>query len=307
MSDVYVRTLATMGTIASCRIVRRAPRAADLREIEAAVDRAIDWFGRVESACSRFDATSDVRRLAEIVGAPVEVSPILCEAAQFALAVAEESGGAFDPTIGADLETMGFDREYRTGAIVKSGVAPDRAVSYRDVHVDAARRTVTLQRRLLLDLGGVAKGLAIDLAARELAAFEHFAIEAGGDLYLAGHNADDEPWAIGIRHPRDPDALLETLRVSNAAVCTSGDYERRVAQGHHLIDPRTRQSAGALASVTVVAPTAMVADALGTAAFVLGPIDGVRFLERHGVEGFAVTPALDRISTGPRAQILSHA
>jgi thiamine biosynthesis lipoprotein len=307
MSDVYVRTLASMGTIVSFRVVRRAPRAAHLADVEAAIDRAIAWFGRVEAACSRFDEASEVRRLAARVGGPVEVSTILCEATQFALAVADGSGGAFDPTIGADLEAMGFDREYRTGARVRSGITPDRDVSYRDVHVDAARGTITLHRPLVLDLGGVAKGLAIDLAARELAPLEDFAIEAGGDLYAAGHNADDEPWAIGIRHPHDPETLFETLRVSNAAVCTSGDYERRVADGHHLVDARTRRPAGALASVTVVAPTAMVADALGTAAFVLGPIDGVRFLERHGVDGFVVTPALERFSTGPRAQILSHA
>jgi thiamine biosynthesis lipoprotein len=146
----------------------------------------------------------------------------------------------------------------------------------------------------------VAKGLAIDMAARELRSFEHYAIDAGGDLYLAGRNASGAPWSVGIRHPRDEHQVIESLRVSNRAVCTSGDYERRSAReddGHHIMDPRTGVSANGVASVTVVAPTAMLADALGTAAFVLGPAEGIRFLERQGVDGLIVSTTLERFST----------
>jgi thiamine biosynthesis lipoprotein len=85
--------------------------------------------------------------------------------------------------------------------------------------------------------------------------------------------------------------------VSGRAVCTSGDYERRASAGHHLLDPRTGQPASGAASVTVVAATAMLADALATAAFVLGPDAGLRLLDRHGVGGVIVTPALERFST----------
>ncbi len=96
--------------------------------------------------------------------------------------------------------------------------------------------------------------------------------------------------------------------LTNCAVCTSGDYARRNERGHHLLDARTRRSASAIASLTVIAPTAMVADALGTAAFALGPEDGVRFLERHGVDGFGVTPALERFGTAHSHRVvLSHA
>jgi thiamine biosynthesis lipoprotein len=88
--------------------------------------------------------------------------------------------------------------------------------------------------------------------------------------------------------------------VSNAAVCTSGDYERRSAcedDGHHILDPRAGVSAGDVASATVVAPTAMAADALATAAFVLGPTEGIRLLERQGVDGLIVSPRLERHAT----------
>ena len=117
---------------------------------------------------------------------------------------------------------------------------------------------------------------------------------------LAGRNADGDPWSVGIRHPRDAHALFDTLRVSDAAVCTSGDYERRASSAngdHHILDPRTGRSPGSLASVTVIADRAMVADALATAAFVLGPVDGLQLLERHGLDALLVTPELERLAT----------
>jgi thiamine biosynthesis lipoprotein len=155
---------------------------------------------------------------------------------------------------------------------------------------------VTLLTPLVLDLGAVVKGLAIDLAARELEPFGDFAVDAGGDLYLGGRNGAGEAWSVGIRHPRKPGQLLTTLRVSDTAVCTSGDYERQApADGdHHILDARAGASATTVASATVIGPSAMVADAMSTAAFVLGPVDGMALLERHGLEGMLVTPALER-------------
>src|SRR3982751_212974 len=106
-------------------------------------------------------------------------------------------------------------------------------------------------------------------------------------------------WSIGIRHPRLDRELIDVVRVSGMAVCSSGDYER----GAHIIDARDRAAATAAAGVTVIAPGAMLADALATAAFVLGPAAGISLLERHGVEGLIVTPSLERFETRhlPRA------
>ena len=83
----------------------------------------------------------------------------------------------------------------------------------------------------MLDLGAVAKGMAVDAAARELAVCGDFAIDAGGDLYLGGVNRNGEPWRVGIRHPRRDGELIEAVTVSDRAVCTSGDYER----GDHIV------------------------------------------------------------------------
>jgi thiamine biosynthesis lipoprotein len=302
VSDVYVHTIAPMGTVVTIQVVGHGEDETRRAERAECVVRAAAWFHSIEKCCSRFDSESELRQLTDRVGSPVPVSPMLYEAIRFALTVAEESAGAFDPTVGQRMEARGFDRNYQTGQVVSSGIASSflDGVSWRDVLLDAEAQTVTLLKPLVLDLGAVAKGLAVDVAARELAPFENFAVDAGGDLYLGGHNVDGEPWSVGIRHPRE-NSLIETLHVSNTAVCTSGDYERKSATDervHHIMDARTGESAAALASVTVVAPSAMVADALATAAFALGPADGLRFLERQGVRGLMVTPSLERLETG---------
>ncbi len=298
--DVYVHTVALMGTVVTIQVVGHGADMKQRAEREQGVVRAVAWFHWINECCTRFDPRSELSRLSASAGKAVPVSSMLFEAVAFALGVAEESGGAFDPTVGRRMEERGFNQEFRSGAVVHTALPPGREATWRDVHLDPQQLTITLDSPMVLDLGAVAKGLAIDMAARELREFANFAIDAGGDLYLGGCNADGVPWSVGIRHPRDPQKLIETLHVSDSAVCTSGDYERRSPVedgGHHIIDPRTGSSAGELASVTVRAPTAMVADALATAAFVLGPTEGRSLLERHGVEGLLFTPSLERFTT----------
>jgi len=159
--------------------------------------------------------------------------------------------------------------------------------------LDVDRRTILLQRPLTLDLGSVAKGLAVDAAAQELLPYRDFCIDAGGDIYLGGHNPRGGDWRVGIRHPRNRDELIDRLLVSDCAVCTSGDYER----GAHILDPRGGSLQPRVASATVIAPNAMLADALATAAFVLGPEEGIALLDRMGVRGLLITTALERHTT----------
>lgn len=317
MSSSLVHSVAVMGTVVSFEIVGHDADEAQREARRLAVARAADWFTCIEAACSRFDPTSELRRLITNVGTPTVVSEPLFEAVQFALAVADATDGAFDPTVGQRMEARGFDREHRTGTVVATPPV-NAGATWRDVVLDDQARTIMLRCALVLDLGAVAKGLAIDMAARELVPFTDFAINAGGDLWLGGHNARGEPWRVGIRHPRDPGRTVETVTVSNGAVCTSGDYERRSpadASQHHIVDPRDGVSPEALASVTVTAPSAMVADALGTAAFVLGPEQGIALLKRHGVDGVCFTPALERFATTgfrstqatPDGALVSHA
>lgn len=300
MTGVVIHTRSAMSTVVSVQIVDGGGGGSDHRA--EAAKRAADWFDDVERACSRFDPASELSVLCETVGTAVSASSILFEATRVALAVAEESNGAFDPTIGRTMQARGFDREHRTGAVLAVRVEHATRATYRDVHLDEDARTITLARPLTLDLGAVAKGLAVDLTARELReqwGFANFAIDAGGDLYLAGFRADGEPWSVGIRNPRMDDEMLETVRVSDAAVCTSGDYERRSPRdgSSHILDARTHAPRGDVASVTVVAPTTVIADALATASFALGADEGLALLERHELAGMIVTPDLRCIMT----------
>ena len=292
---------ARMGTVVTIEVVGYDRSARARRTRELAIDRAFDWFERVESVCSRFDAGSELRRLCATRGVDVEVSPMLFEAIRFAVAVAEETHGAFDPTVGARMEARGFNRDYRSGAVVGSEVRTDESVSFRDVVLNESARSVRLERALVLDLGAVAKGLAIDMAVQELRSLANFVVDAGGDLYCGGHNAAEQPWTVGIRHPRESHALLTRVTLTDAALCTSGDYERRVADDdageHHVLDPITGASPRDVISASVIAPTAMVADALGTAAFVLGCTDGVALLKRHELRACLVDAQLVRHTT----------
>jgi thiamine biosynthesis lipoprotein len=258
-----------------------------------AVERAVSWFQQIEAACTRFDSSSELRRLGERIGEPVKVSPLLFEALRFSLAVAAETDGAFDPTVGVAMAERGYDRNYQTRLRTKSVVGQAVSACYRDIQLNDSAQTAMLLKPLMLDLGAVAKGLAIDMAVKELGSVGDFLIDAGGDVFAGGRDPSGADWTIGIVHPRQAATVIEVLRVSDCAVCTSGDYER----GAHLLDARRGGPAVRLASATVIASSALVADALATAAFALGPEEGLGFLERQGVEGILYTPELKRYAT----------
>lgn len=296
-----------MGTFVTIELVEAAPDAS----LDEIFDRAFGWFHYIEERCTRFNPASELMQLTSRVGEAVPVSDVLFEAVNFALAIAEESGGAFDPTVGGEMERHGFCREYVSGETVQTslpspGPPHEAPPSYRDIVLDPRQRTIRLCRPLVLDLGAVAKGLAVDAAARELAGCKDFLVDAGGDIYAGGSNHEGKPWRIGIGHPRKAREFIDRIEVSNMAVCTSGDYARRpqadtsptpISERHHLLDPRSNTSAAGAASVTVIAPLAILADALATAAFVIGPPQAIEFLERLGADGLIITTQLERYQT----------
>ncbi len=288
-SDVFMDTLVTIEVVHD----------GDERGAAALAGPAFGWFREVEAICSRFEATSELSRLNNSHAESVKVSPILFQALKFALAVAEATDGVFDPTVGRALELAGFNRNYRSGDVTSPHESATDQASYRDVRLDDECQTVTLLRPLVLDLGAVAKGFAIDLAGNELNRAPGFAIDAGGDVLLYGDSPEGTSWHIGIRHPRSLEDTIETLSVTDMAVCTSGDYERARPDGRsggHILTQRGT-TGPTIISTTVVAPTAMSADAFSTAAYALGPERGIDFLERQGVEGLMVSDELQTWET----------
>ncbi|QQE81038.1 FAD:protein FMN transferase [Alicyclobacillus sp. SO9] len=267
------------------------------------IDSAFALFREVEQQCSRFDPDSPLRQLSHTVGKPVQVPEHLFNAVNFAVAMAAITDGVFTPTIGRNMEEHGFNRNYITGETVSWTGLVNTDANYQDIILNEEQRTITLMRPLLLDVGAVAKGLAVDLAARTLMNFPGFSIDAGGDVFVHGVDEDEKPWRLGIKHPLHPDDSICSLHaINDAAVCTSGSYYRISPSNprvHHLLNPmKNRDDKGPeTVSCTVIAPYAMMADAFSTAAFLLGKGQGIDLLEQNGLNGLIITSGLETYLT----------
>jgi Membrane-associated lipoprotein involved in thiamine biosynthesis len=287
-----------MDTIVTIRLISGKLK----NDLDQSISRASEQFYKVERSCSRFDSNSELMRLSKQTGVPVRVSPILFAAIKFAVDTAIETNGEFDPSIGRTLEKRGFNKNYLTGHRVTSDYADPEQASYRDIIVDERNRTIMTAKPLVIDLGAVAKGMAIDLAAAELKkeGYSDFLINAGGDLYAAGVNEKGKPWQIGIRNPVRNHDMAGTVLLQDAAVCTSGGYERpsNVVSGeHHLLDPLSGHSPEQLLSCSVIAPFAMLADSFSTAAFILGSDAGLKKMEKMGLDCLLITRDMKLMST----------
>ncbi|WP_304458500.1 FAD:protein FMN transferase [Alicyclobacillus sendaiensis] len=253
------------------------------RELVQLLDEAAGVFYEVEAAATRFRPDSDVARIAAQPGAWVRVSPHVAYPLQVALWLAEWTGGRFDPACGHRLAALGFDTDYQTGQRFSwPGGSPD--ATFRDVELDVARMAVRTLRPLLLDLGAVAKGYAVDLALARLrgAKLDGALVNAGGDLAAFGVGPDGGPWQVVVAHDLPAFSPVE-LRLSAGSVCSSGLYARRGPNGApHLWHPRPGR-AQALAA-TVIAPYAMMADGLATACMLIEPDEIGRLCEEAGAE-----------------------
>jgi thiamine biosynthesis lipoprotein len=195
-----------------------------------------------------------------------------------------KTGGMFDPTVGAVSRLWDFHNAARPPE------ADSIALALASVGLAGYLAGEECDGRVF-DLGGIAKGYAVDLASEKIRemGIESAIINAGGDLNLIGTRTDGEPWRIAIRHPRAAGAFLGYVDVVDAAVATSGDYEKYFIEDsrryHHIIDPHTGYPGHASNSVTVVAPGSCISDALATGLFLMGPERGLDLVERlDGIE-----------------------
>ena len=250
-------------------------------------------FRRVEAVANEWRPASPLAVLNTQAGAgPVPVPAELCALLARSKALAAQTGGAFDPTWAALWGLWDF---VAPSPVVPSATAIAERVARIDhlaLSVDCESNTAALARPgMLVGLGGIAKGWALDSAASELAArgVTDWVLSAGGQVLSDGHNADGAPWTVGIRDPRGaPDDAFALVQVTGS-VSTSGDYERFFVRDgvryHHLLDPRTGRPARGLRSVTVIAPDAVTADALSTALMIMGYEAGSALLaELPGVQ-----------------------
>jgi thiamine biosynthesis lipoprotein len=246
-----------------------------------------ELFDQWERELSRFRPDSGLSRLNQGGGMPVVVSSLLFRVVQEALAASAATDGTFDPTLGQRLADLGYDRPF---AELPRLQAPKALPLYgggrwRDVRLDAEHLTVTLPPGVALDLGGIAKGLAVDAAVERLrdAGVSWALVDAGGDLRVLGTPPGEPGWSVrveGVLH-----GGIVTLL--DGALATSGIGKRTWLQGrerrHHLLDPATGQPARrGLVQVTVAAPRAVEADVAAKVALIRGLPAGVQFLSDHG-------------------------
>lgn len=274
-----------MGTEATI-IIGHEPSA----EAEDAVRDAFAAMEQVAADMTRFEAHSDIGRANGTPNQWVAVTPATAHVVRSALALSRASDGAFDPTLDRLSVLWGFHNgEQQAGLPEMAAIAPWRNVQgYRQVELrrEAGRDSLRLAPPpegsavgvgagvgVALDLGGIAKGYAVDQAVARLRAHgvRHALIEAGGDIYALGAKPDGDPWTLGVRNPKRPSSIYTTIAIADAAVATSGDYiNYRDVNGRrygHILDPRTAMPTANLSSLTVLADTAMNADGLATAAF----------------------------------------
>lgn len=263
------------------------------------IQGAFDAMREVDRRLNRFSEGSEVWRINENAGGEaVEVSEETFRVIATAKDVSERSGGAFCPVMGAVSDLWGFGSENPRVPSDEELAPVVDALDISKLELDGENLTVRLaDDRLKLDLGAVGKGYATGVAADYLrsAGVDRAIINLGGSLYLLGAKSEGEDWVVGIQDPGGgPSGYFATVEVSDAAVVTSGGYQRNFeADGvtwHHILDPETGRSAQSdLLSASAITDDGALADALSTAYFVLGEEGAKALGAEYGAGGLLLT------------------
>lgn len=286
--------------------------AVDAKKTREAFDAAIAEIRRVEAIMTTWRPDSEISKINAAAGkSAVEVSDETLHIVKESIHTSEISGGTFDITFQSLHGLWKFDEDLDPHPPADKDIKARLAfVGFKNIVVDDAKKTVMLAKdKTKIGLGGIAKGYAVDraVAVLEKAGLTSFFVQAGGDLFARGKKADGTDWQAGIRDPRgDETKWFAKLPLSDHAFSTAGDYERSyIVQGkrfHHIIDPRTGYPATACRSVTIWAPTALVADEIDDAVFILGPQKGLQLVESLEGVGAVVVDAKNNVWVSKRLQ-----
>ncbi|MET0108120.1 MAG: FAD:protein FMN transferase [Candidatus Thiodiazotropha sp.] len=271
---------AIMGTKVSVQLWHQ-----DKSRGEAAAQAVMEEFRRLDKKLSPYIEQSELALVNRMAASePVVISEEFFRLLETSLEYSVLTEGAFDIT----FASIGHRYDYRKG-VKPSDSTIDRTlplIDYRNIRLVAANRTVSFEKPgVRIDLGGIAKGYAVDRGIELLRqrGIGHALISAGGDSRLLGDHRG-RPWHIGIQAPRDKERMAAILPLVDNAISTSGDYERFFERDgvrhHHIISPKTGRSAGTLLSVTIIGPNATLTDALSTSVFVLGAEKGMALVNR---------------------------
>jgi len=275
-----------MGTVIEITLIGDDEGAAN-----KAVLQAFQEIKRIETLMSPRLDSSDVTRINRSAGEGwVKVSSETMEVIKKAQEISELSEGSFDMTVGPLTQLWRRAREKEIPPSTKDVKEKLDLVNFRDVSIHHEGKVFLKKKGMAVDLGGIAKGYAVDRAFELLRSlgYKNLIVNAGGDLRVGG-TKNDRSWSIGIQDPRISQKIMAKLLVSDTAVATSGDYEKffihQDKRYHHIFNPRDGFPTEGSQSVTVVCKDGITADALATAVFVLGPEKGYSLCQRlEGVE-----------------------
>ncbi len=286
----------TMGTSYSVRWVAKDDR--QVAGIQQAVEERL---ALINQQMSTYIPDSEVSRFNALRSGEMPVSAELANLIQRSQSLSQQTGGAFDITVGPLVNLWGFGPEGR----VVSAPSSDRIeslrtrVGYQKLGVSQNPPLLTKATNLQVDLSAIAKGYAVDQLASLLVAngIKNYLVEIGGELKLSGSKPNGESWRIAIETPLTTErAAQQVLPISNIAMATSGDYrnyfEENGVRYSHTINPLTGAPINhALVSVTVLHSSCADADALATALMVMGDKEGVEFAERHDMAAYFLIKA----------------
>ena len=279
----------TMGTIA-------AVQSSTLAEAQRARDSVQPIFTQVNARFSTWQKETELSAINRAAGTdtPTALSPEMKTVIASSLSMSRESEGAFNPLVGSLMAVWGFGN----GATPSETPSQDALqaatllADWRSIRFTAEASAATLylpRKGMKLDLGAIAKGYAVDVAYEKLtqSGYTNILIDLGGNLRAMGEASSGRGgWRTGIRNPFAEEICIAQFLLTNGeAVATSGNYERFVEingiRYAHIMDARTGRPVRGMAGVTVIAPSAMLADALSTTLFVLGPEKGRALLKRY--------------------------
>jgi thiamine biosynthesis lipoprotein len=281
-AEWFEREEAIMGTRVAVQLWATDPLLA-----ARAMDAVMADMRRTDELMSTYKPESQLSQVnAHAYRRPVEVDPDIIDVVEKAIEYSRLSDGAFDIT----YASVGYLYDYRTHLHPSDAqiAAALPGVDYRQLRVDREARTIQFMRPgMRIDLGGIAKGWAVDrgVAILQQHGIEHAMVNAGGDTRLLGDRRG-KPWVVGIRDPRKEGAVVARIPLQDEALSTSGDYERYFEEDgvryHHILVPGTGRSPSLVQSVTIIAPTATQTDGLSKPVFILGVQRGMEFVKRVG-------------------------
>jgi thiamine biosynthesis lipoprotein len=286
--------------------------AAEKQSGEQAIDNAIEEVKRIEEILSTFRDNSQANKINQNAGIkPVQVDEEVLKLIERSNKISALTDGAFDITYGSlDKSFWNFDLNMTALPDKATALKTIGLINYRDLILNKEESTVMLKKKgMRIGFGGIGKGYAADRAKQILQGLgiKSGIVNAAGDLVTWGMQLNGSPWTIGIADPDQSDRPFSSLNISNMAIATSGNYEKYVMidgkRYSHTIDPKTGFPVSGIKSVSIICPSAELADALATPVIVMGVRVGLNLINQLNQVGCVIIDDRDKVYTSQNINV----